>query len=163
MPVPCASPTRRSRAVASQDHPGLGLRHGRREHIWSTSGRRAGRARTSSAHWFVEPVHGCVFGDGSAHLIAPRGMGRHLAEQCNGRLEGVDTFGSAVVRAEQPPVLGAAVPEVDELIRFEAIDKHEGLDALGFHSGEMAGEVFVGSPVEVLPETIAADAVRTMA
>jgi hypothetical protein len=55
--------------------------------------------------------------------------------------------GSAVVGADQPPVLGAAVAEVDELVRFQALDERV-LDTLGFHSGEMAGEVLIGSPAD---------------
>ena len=116
-----------------------------------------------SAHGTVEPVHGRVFSNRAAHLIAPRGVGRDLFEECSGLFEGAEPFRRAVVRAEQPPVLGTAVAEVDELVRFQAVDEREVLHTLGFNSGEMAGEVFVGSPVEILPETIAANAVRTMA
>ena len=116
-----------------------------------------------SAHGMVEPVHGRVFGNRAAHLIAPRGVGRDLFEECSGRFEGAHPFRTTVDRADQPPVLGATVAEVHELVRFQAFDEREVLHTLGFNSGEMAGEVFVGSPVEILPETITADAVSTMA
>src|ERR1017187_2732347 len=116
-----------------------------------------------SAHGTVEPVHGRVFGDRGAHLIAPRGVGGDLAEKCSGLFEGAHPLRTTVDRADQPPVLGATVLEVDELIRFQGLDKREEFDTLGFNSGEMAGEVLIGSPVEILPESVAADAVSTMA
>ena len=120
-------------------------------------------AAQRSAHGTVEPVHGRVFGDRAAHLIAPRGVGGDLAEKCSGLFAGAHPFRTTVDRADQPPVLGATVLEVDELIRFQGLDKREEFDTLGFNSGEMAGEVLIGSPVEILPESIAADAVSTMA
>src|SRR5205814_1045200 len=67
-----------------------------------------------SGHGMVEPVHGRVFRDGAAHLIAPRRVGRDLPEKGNGLYKGADPFGRAVVGAEQAAAFGAAVPEVDE-------------------------------------------------
>src|ERR1017187_10167 len=49
--------------------------------------------------------------------------------------EGAEPFRSTVDRAGRPPVLGAAVPEGDELVRFQGLDKREEFDTLGFNSG----------------------------
>ena len=67
-----------------------------------------------SAHGTVEPVHGRVFGNRAAHLITPRGVGRDLFEECSGVFEGAHPFRAAVDRANQPPVLGATVGELDD-------------------------------------------------
>jgi hypothetical protein len=80
----------------------------------------------------VEPVHGRVFGDGAAHLIAPRRVGRELLEKRKGLFEGRGSLGVSGRPRGAAPVLGAAVAEVDELLRFQAFDDR-GFDTVGFN------------------------------